>query len=99
MPPGDVYVLSTILHDWDDERAAAILRTIHAAGSVDTRLLIIDSVVPAGNEPNGSKWLDLLVLVLFGGRERSEVQWRELLGGTGFEPVRIDERLIEARWR
>jgi hypothetical protein len=99
VPAGDVYVLSTILHDWDDERAAAILRTIHAAGSFDTRLVIIDSVVPSGNDPNGSKWLDLLMLALFGGRERSEAQWRELLGETGFEPVLFDERLIEARWR
>ena len=99
VPQGDVYVLSTILHDWDDERAAAILRTIHAAGSFDSRLLIIDSVVPSGNDPNGSKWLDLLMLALFGGRERSEAQWRELLGVTGFEPVLFDERLIEARWR
>ena len=99
VPEGDVYVLSTILHDWDDQRAAAILRTIHAAGSFDTRLVILDSVVPSGNDPGGSKWLDLLMLALFGGRERSEAQWRELLGATGFEPVSIDERLIEARWR
>lgn len=99
VPTGDVYVLSTILHNWDDERAAAILRTIHAAGSFDTRLLILDAVVPAGNEPHGAKWPDLLVLALFGGRERSEAQWRALLDGASFEPVRFDERLIEARWR
>jgi hypothetical protein len=99
VPAGDLYVLSTVLHNWDDERAAAILRTIHAAGSFDTRLVILDAVVPAGNEPHGSKWSNLLVLALFGGRERSEAQWRALLEGAGFEPVRIDERLIEARWR
>jgi O-methyltransferase domain/Dimerisation domain len=99
VPLGDVYVLSTVLHNWDDERAAVILQTIHAAGSFDTRLVILDAVVPAGNEPHGAKWSNLLVLALFGGRERSEAQWRELLGDTGFEPVRIDERLIEARWR
>jgi hypothetical protein len=99
VPQGDVYILATILHDWDDERAAAILRTIHAAGRDDTRLLILDSVVPSGNDPDGAKWLDLLMLALFAGRERSETQWQALLGGTGFEPVRIDERLIEARWR
>jgi hypothetical protein len=99
VPLGDVYVLSTTLHGWDDERAAAILRTIHAAGSFDTRLVILDSVVPPGNDPHYAKWLDLLLLALQGGRERTETQWRELLGDTGFEPVRIDERLIEARWR
>jgi hypothetical protein len=99
VPAGDVYVLSTTLHNWDDERAAAILRTIYAAGSFDTRLVILDAVVPSGNEPHGAKWSNLMVLALFGGRERSEAQWRELLGATGFEPVLIDERLIEARWR
>ncbi|TMK80277.1 MAG: methyltransferase [Actinobacteria bacterium] len=99
VPQGDVYVLSTILHDWDDERAQEILRTIHAAGSDETRLLILDAVVPAGNDPGGAKWLDLLMLVLSAGRERDETQWRELLGSAGFEPVRIEDRLIEARWR
>ena len=96
VPEGDVYILSTILHDWNDERAAAILRSIHAASPPDARLLILDSVVPEGNEPSGSKWLDLLMLALFAGRERSEEQWRELLATAGFEPVRFHERLIEA---
>jgi O-methyltransferase/methyltransferase family protein len=96
VPEGDVYILSTILHDWDDEHAAAILRTIRATSKPDTRLLILDSVVPPGNEPHGAKWLDLLMLTLFGGKERNEEQWRELLGTAGFTPVRFHEALIEA---
>jgi hypothetical protein len=96
VPDGDVYVLGTILHDWDDERATAILRTIHAAARDDSRLLIIDAVVPAGNEPGGGKWLDLLMLAISGGKERSEAQWRELLAAGGFEPVRFHDALIEA---
>ena len=48
VPEGDVYILSTILHDWDDESAAAILRTIRAAAPADARLIIIEAVVPAG---------------------------------------------------
>jgi O-methyltransferase domain/Dimerisation domain len=99
VPSGDVYVLSTILHDWDDERAAAILRTIHAAASDDSRLLLIESVVEPGNEPDGAKWLDLLMLALFAGRERDEHQWRALLDAGGFEPVNIASGLIEARCR
>jgi hypothetical protein len=99
VPRGDVYVLSTILHDWDDERAAAILRTIHAGAPTGARLLIIDAVIPAGNEPHGAKWLDLLMLTLFRGRERDEEQWRALLANSDFEPVRIDDGLIEARCR
>ncbi len=99
VPEGDVYVLSTILHDWDDERAAAILRTVRAAGPNGTRLLIVDAVVPPGNEPHGAKWLDLLMLALFGGRERDEAQWRKLLGSTGWEIDRLEDGLIECRSR
>jgi hypothetical protein len=97
VPEGDVYVLSTILHDWNNERAAAILHTIRATAALDARLVIVDAVIPPGNEPHGAKWLDLLILALLGGRERDEAQWRDLLGATGFEPVHMEERLIEAR--
>jgi hypothetical protein len=99
VPPGDVYVLSTILHDWDDERATEILRTIRAASSAETRLFVLDAVVPRGNDPHGAKWLDLLMLAFSGGRERDEAQWRTLLAAGGFEPTRIEDGLIEARCR
>jgi DNA-binding Lrp family transcriptional regulator len=99
VPEGDVYVLSTILHDWDDEKAAAILRTIRASAPPDARLLLLEAVVPAGNEPGGAKWLDLLMLALFAGRERDEAQWRALLEAEGFEPTSIEDGLIQARCR
>jgi O-methyltransferase domain len=99
VPEGDVYLLATILHDWDDDSATNILRTIRAAAPQDARLIILDAVVPPGNEPFGPKWLDLLMLTLFAGRERDEDQWRALLAAGDFEPVRFDERLIEARCR
>jgi hypothetical protein len=99
VPSGDVYILSTILHDWDDQRAAAILRTIQAAAPRDARLLVVESVVQPGNEPDGAKWLDLLMLALFAGRERSEEQWRALLDAGGFEPIQLRDGLIEARCR
>jgi len=97
VPAGDVYILATILHDWHDDSATKILRTIRAAAPDHARLVILDAVVPPGNEAFGPKWLDLLMLTLFAGRERDEEQWRALLAGGGFEPVRFDERLIEAR--
>jgi len=99
VPRGDVYVLSTILHDWDDERAGAILGVIGAVASPEARLVVLDAVVPPGNEPHGAKWLDLLMLVLQGGRERSEPDWRALLEGSGFRIDRIEDGLIEARCR
>lgn len=97
VPEGDGYILSGILHDWDDDSAAAILRTIRAAARPAARLIVIDSIIADGNEPDGAKWLDLLMLVLSAGRERNEAQWRALLAVGGFEPVSMDSGLIEAR--
>lgn len=99
VPSGDAYVLSTILHDWDDDSAARILRTIHAAATPGTRLVLLEGTVEPGNEPDGSKWLDLLMLVLFAGRERDEAQWRSLLDEGGFEVERLGGGVIEARCR
>ena len=99
VPRGNAYLLSGILHDWNDEQAAAICRTIHTAASRGARLLIAESVIPPGNEPEGAKWLDLLMLVLAGGRERTEPAWRELLASTGFDIVQIENGLIQARCR
>jgi hypothetical protein len=98
VPAGDAYVLSAILHAWDDEQAAAILRTIRAAAPQHARLLLIETVLPPGNDPNGSKWLDLLMLVL-GGRERAEEDWRALLEAAGFAPQKIEDGLIQATCR
>jgi hypothetical protein len=97
LPNGDAYVLSRILHDWDDEPAAAILRTVREAAQYEARLLILDGVVPPGNDPAGVKWLDLLMLVLQRGRERNESDWRALLDGVGFRIERIEDGLIQAR--
>jgi hypothetical protein len=96
VPAGDVYTLSAILHDWDDEQAGAILRTIRAAAPPEARLLVLESVITPGNDPQGAKWLDLLMLVI-GGRERTEAEWRALLEGAGFEIERIEDGLIQAR--
>jgi hypothetical protein len=85
-----------VLHDWNDESATRILRTIRHAAADGSRLLILDAVLPPGNEPNGTKWLDVLMLALLGGKERSEPQWRELLAAGAWEPVRFHEALIEA---
>jgi O-methyltransferase domain len=99
VPEGDAYILSTILHDWDDDRAAAILRTIRECGPAHARLLIIEAVVQPGNEQQGAKWLDLLILATLGGHERTEEDWRRLLDEGGFEVTEIDDRLIQARFR
>jgi O-methyltransferase domain/Dimerisation domain len=98
VPTGDAYILSGILHDWSDERAAEILRTIHRDAPAAARLFVIESVVADGNEPQGSKWLDLLMLVL-GGKERTADEWQALLEAAGFAIDEIDDGLIQAACR
>jgi len=90
VPAGDVHVLCTVLHDWDDEHAAAILRTVRAAASPDGVLLLVEQFRP------GSEWLDVLVLTLYAARERDEPVWRELLGSAGWAPE-FTEHLIVCR--
>ncbi len=97
VPAGDAYVLSGIIHDWDDEAATRILRTIAIAARPDARVLATETVIQPGNEPDGAKWLDLLMLTLAGGRERTEPQWRALLESAGLEPVSIENGMIQAR--
>jgi hypothetical protein len=87
---GDGYLLSFILHDWDDARAAAILRNVRAAMRPEGRLLVIEGVVPPGDEPSMSKLSDLEMLVMTpGGRERTEQEFRDLLASGGFRLNRV----------
>jgi hypothetical protein len=95
VPDGDTHLMSTILHDWDDDSARRILETIRAAAG--ERLIVLDSVLEPGNAPDGAKWLDLLMLALAGGRERTIEQWRALLGAAGWRPTRFGQGIIEAR--
>lgn len=97
VPAGDVFVLSTILHDWDDDSARRILETIRATATAESRLVLLEAIIEPGNEPSGAKWLDLLMLVISAGRERSEAQWRTLLAGAGWEPLSFGDAVIEAR--
>jgi hypothetical protein len=91
VPSGfDVYLLSQILHDWDDERATAILRNCRTAIPQHGRLVILDQVIPPGDAPHPGKILDMIMLVATdGGRERSEPQWATLLENAGFTIERI----------
>ena len=95
-PGGDAYVLAKVLHDWDDEPAARILRNVRAAAPDRARILVVDAVVSPGNEPDDAKWTDLVMLALVNGRERSEHEWRSLLASTGLEVKRVSDQLVEA---
>jgi SAM-dependent methyltransferase len=91
VPAGsDTYVLKLVLHDWDDERAGRILRNIRGAILPGGRLIIIESVMPPGDEYHHAKFLDMNMLVLTdGGGERTEREYRTLLEGAKFAFVRV----------
>jgi ubiquinone/menaquinone biosynthesis C-methylase UbiE len=90
VPPGaDAYLLSRVLHDWDDDQAASILDNCRRAMRDDARLLVIERVVPPGDEPHESKFMDLNMLVMAGGRERTESEYRALLERSGLRLDRI----------
>ena len=86
----DTYVLKLVLHDWDDARAARILGNIRDAIIPRGRLVIIETVMPPGNEYHHAKFLDVNMLVLSeGGRERTEEEYRMLLDEAGFTLTRV----------
>jgi hypothetical protein len=86
VPEGaDAYLLRHVLHDWDDGRAAAVLRNVRAALPPGGRVLVVETVIPPGNGPSFGKLLDLNMLVLFGGRERTEAEFRRLFAAAGLE--------------
>ena len=85
VPAGhDVYILASILHDWDDDAAASILQRIREAMQPSARLVLFEAVVTPGAEPDFAKLLDLHMLVLFGARERTRDEWERLLDRSGF---------------
>jgi hypothetical protein len=89
VPAADGYLLSMVLHDWADEPASQILRNVASSGGSGARLRLIEFVVPPGNTPHMSKMIDLTMLGILTGKERTEEQWRELLGSAGFGEIQI----------
>ena len=89
VPQADAYMMKHIIHDWDDERSIKILSNINAAMTAHGKVLIIETVVPPGNEPNYSKLLDLEMLASPGGLERTAEEYRDLLAGAGLRLTRI----------
>ncbi len=88
VPPADAYVMRHVIHDWDDEKAVAILSNCRKAMNADGRVLVVESVIPPGNEPFFGKWLDLMMLVV-GGQERTEEQYMLLFSEAGLKLNRI----------
>ncbi len=90
VPSGvDAYVLRHIIHDWDEEKALRILANVRQAISDEGRLLVVESVIPPGNEPFFGKLLDITMLVSPGGQERTADEYGDLFGRAGFRLTRI----------
>ena len=86
---GDAYLLAQILHDWDDERCVAILTQCRRAMPAHGKLLVVELVLPPGEEPFFGKWLDLHMLVMVGATRADGREYETLLSAGGFELSRV----------
>ncbi len=90
VPSGsDAIIMKWILHDWTDEQSITIMRNCHRALPENGKLILVEAVVPRGNEMHFSKFIDLNMLVMTGGRERTEKEFSELYEAAGFRLTRI----------
>ncbi len=90
VPEGaDLYTLKHIIHDWDDAKSVAILLKVREAMQSGARVAVIEMVVPEGNEPSHSKILDLQMMVMENGKERTEAEYRALFEAAGLKLTRI----------
>jgi SAM-dependent methyltransferase len=86
---GDLYLLKFILHDWDDDHSIKILSNIRKGIAPDGRLVVVEIVLPDGNEPHLGPLIDLNMMVMTGGAERTEDEYRRLLAQAQFRLDRI----------
>ena len=81
---GDYYILSSILHDWSDADALAILRNCRRAMPPGAKLLVVERIIDPSAEKSSTRLSDLFMLALLGGRERTAAEFTGLLGEAGF---------------
>jgi hypothetical protein len=81
----DAYLLKSIIHDWDDASAIEILRKCRAAMADSARLLLVERGIRPANEPDPAKFIDLMILVMLGGRERTAEEYERLYTEAGFK--------------
>jgi O-methyltransferase domain len=89
-PPADLYLLASVLHDWDDVHAARILAALGHSAAGHTRLRIFEMLLPEDATPHRAKMSDVLMMLMFdGARERTRGQYRDLLERTGWRLERV----------
>ena len=89
LPDGDLYLLKSVLHDWPDERCEAILRNLHRSAPAGATLLLIETILPPAPQPSPVTFMDMNMLVMLGGRERTAEEYGEMLARTGFAVQRV----------
>lgn len=90
VPAGaDAYILSHVLHDWDEDRCLSILGHVRSAMNAAGRLLVVEMVIPPGDAPHPGKMLDMAMLVQFGGQERTGAEYELLLSKAGFRMTQV----------
>jgi hypothetical protein len=101
LPACECYILMEVLHDWTHEQCVYILRQVRAAASPGAKLLVIETVLPPDNRPHFAHHLDIAMMVLTGGRERTPNEFARLLSEVGFRlnrviPTRSAYSIVEA---
>ena len=86
---GDAYILSHVIHDWSEAQCLTILGNVRNAMPDDARLLIVEMVLPGKDEPHFGKILDMVMLALPGGEERTAEEYEALLAKAGFRLTRV----------
>lgn len=86
---GDAYILSHIIHDWTEAQCLTILGNCRKAMKPSARLLIVEMVLPPGDAPHPGKMLDMVMLAIPGGTERTESEYATLLASAGFRLSRV----------
>lgn len=84
LPSCDAYILMEVIHDWGDEEAIAILKALRSAAPSHAKILLIEQMVPASQGPDWAKTLDIHMLFLLGGRQRTRTEYEDLLAKAGF---------------
>ncbi len=93
----DAYVMKWIIHDWSDEDSTTIFQNCRRAMGKDSKLLIVEAIIPPGNEPSFHKFMDLNMMVMLGGQERTEAEYRALLEAADFEMIGISDTHTEMK--
>jgi hypothetical protein len=100
-PTADTYLIMDVIHDWDDDQAAALLSAVRKAALPQARVLVIESILADVPGPDWSKIVDIIMLCLPGGRQRTRSEHEQLFNAVGFRlerviPTMSDVSILEA---